>query len=101
MDLAYAFHSDEIDEGYNFGSYSNPEDDRLIDEAYREADVDRKRMALDRIQEILHEEHPYTFLWEPLQINARHRRIQGPRLLKRARHGSSLALPALFSLRIL
>ena len=38
LDLTYAFHTDSIDNGYNFGSYSNPEVDRLIDDFRRQTD---------------------------------------------------------------
>lgn len=75
LDLAYAFHSRAIDGDYNFGSYSNPEVDRLIDENAAEADTSVKRERLLRLQELLHEEQPYTFLWEPQKINARNRRL--------------------------
>lgn len=77
LDLAFAFHSASIEGGLNFGSYSNPEIDRLIEEANRSVDRESKRQRLDRIQEILHEEQPYTFLLEPKRINARHRRVRG------------------------
>ena len=33
LDLKYAFHSDSIDQGYNYGGYHNVEVDRLIDVA--------------------------------------------------------------------
>jgi peptide/nickel transport system substrate-binding protein len=77
LDLAFAFHSASIEGGLNFGSYSSPEVDRLIEEANRAADREAKQAHLERLQEILHEEQPYTFLLEPKRINARHLRVHG------------------------
>ena len=33
LDLTYAFHTDSIDNGYNFGGFVDPEVDRLLDQA--------------------------------------------------------------------
>ena len=80
LNVGYAFHSDSIGEGgYNFCGYSNPEVDRLIDEANRAVGVEDKRELLHRLQALLHDDQPYTFLWEPQKINARNRRIRDSR----------------------
>lgn len=68
LDLAYAFHGDAIDGGYNFGSFSHPEVDRLIDAAQVATDLTVKKELLSRIQTLLHEQQPYTFLWEPVRL---------------------------------
>lgn len=65
LDLGYAFHSDAIDNGYNFGSYRNDEVDRLIEEVNAKIDPLEAGPPLARIQEILHQEQPVLFLWEP------------------------------------
>ena len=77
LDVSQAFHSDPAKGDYNFGSYSNPEVDRLIVEANLEVDLEVKRAKLHRLQELLHEDQPYTFLWEIQEVNARNRRVQG------------------------
>jgi len=74
LDVSYAFHSREIDGGYNYGAYSNPEVDRLLDAISAEADPDAAKVLFDELQTLLHEDQPYTFLWEPqalVGINAR------------------------------
>lgn len=68
LDLTYAFHSDSIDNGYNFGSYSNPEVDRLIDDFRRQTDPEVMGTILRTIEGILHQDQPYTFLWEPKRL---------------------------------
>ncbi|HPK66659.1 MAG TPA: ABC transporter substrate-binding protein, partial [Thermoanaerobaculia bacterium] len=70
MDLRFAFHSEEAEGGYNFGGYANPEVDRLIEEVQRQRDLAAAKPLLDRLQEILHEEQPYTLLWEPQRLAA-------------------------------
>jgi peptide/nickel transport system substrate-binding protein len=62
-DLYQAFHSDQIkDQGDNMCSYSNPDLDKVIEEARRTVD-EPKRMALwHKAHQIIHEDQPYTFL---------------------------------------
>jgi peptide/nickel transport system substrate-binding protein len=50
-------------EGRNFGSYSNPEVDRLFAEGRTELDRSRRAEKYARIQEILWEDQPYTWLY--------------------------------------
>ncbi|MGH9381391.1 MAG: ABC transporter substrate-binding protein [Thermoanaerobaculia bacterium] len=79
LDLTYAFHSSSIDDGYNFGSYANAELDDLIDRV-RQAPGPRVALPmLHRMQRVLHEEQPYTFLWEPRRLTVASRRLRGAR----------------------
>jgi peptide/nickel transport system substrate-binding protein len=57
------FHSSQIQgRGNNFVSFNNPQADKLIEQARRELN-DEKRYALyHQFHRILHEEQPYTFL---------------------------------------
>lgn len=50
-------------EGRNFGSYSNPEVDKLFAEGRTELDRSRRAEKYARIQEILWEDQPYTWLY--------------------------------------
>ena len=77
LDLKYALHSESIEEGYNYGCYSNVEVDRLIDRARRQADPESAKPILHRVQRILHEEQPYTFLWEPMRLYGIGSRVHG------------------------
>ena len=79
LDLTYAFHSGSIDDGLNFGGYSNAEVDRLIEAARSSRDPAEMGRLLWRIQGILHHEQPFTFLWEPQRLNGVSRRLRGVR----------------------
>lgn len=70
LDLSYAFHSESIANGYNFGGFSNPEVDRLLDEVRSLDTAELQGRKLAEIQEILHRQQPYTFLWEPQRLTA-------------------------------
>lgn len=60
-------HSESITEGSNYANYSNPEVDRLIDLINNvNSEEDRKKYNY-RLQEIVHEELPYLFLYAPLE----------------------------------
>ena len=65
LDVRYAFHSDEIDGGYNYGSFSDPEADRLMDAIAATVPPEAALESFHRLERILHEKQPYTFLWEP------------------------------------
>jgi peptide/nickel transport system substrate-binding protein len=61
----------------NFVAYSNPEVDRLIAASREEPDYTRAKVIFDRIQEIIVEDQPVTFLYEAKDIVAIDRRIRG------------------------
>ena len=63
-DIRQMFHSKSIlDGGDNFTGYSNPQLDRLIDQARREVDEDKRMPLWQACHRILHEDQPYTFLY--------------------------------------
>ncbi len=71
------WHSDSIaDRGSNYGSFSNAEADRLMEEARLEFDPELRKALYWRFQEILHEEQPYTFMLYPEESVAYHNRFQ-------------------------
>jgi len=61
----------------NFISYSNPEVDELLEKGRRTFDIDERKKAYFRIQEILAEESPYLFLYVPAATPIVHARIKG------------------------
>jgi peptide/nickel transport system substrate-binding protein len=61
----------------NFVGFSNPEVDRLLEEGRRTFDLEKRKKAYFRIQEILAEELPYVFLYVPESLPAVHRRFHG------------------------
>lgn len=63
----------------NFISYSNPEVDALLEKGRRTFDINERKKAYFRIQEILAEEVPYIFLYVPdatVIVSARFRGIK-------------------------
>jgi peptide/nickel transport system substrate-binding protein len=78
-DLFDVFNSQKTNPGeLNFISYSNPQVDALIDEARFTLDIDVRKKALDRIQEIFYEDSPYVFLYVPDSLVALSKRFVGP-----------------------
>jgi peptide/nickel transport system substrate-binding protein len=61
----------------NFISYKNEEVDRLIMEGRHTFDLEKRKQAYFRIQEILAEDQPYTFLYVPYSLPVIHKRFRG------------------------
>lgn len=62
---------------FNFVSYSNREVDELLEKGRRTFDINKRKQAYYRIQEILAEELPYIFLYVPDAIPIVHSRFKG------------------------
>jgi peptide/nickel transport system substrate-binding protein len=67
FDLRYAFDSRDPDET-NWGRYKNAEVDRLLDEIDKQPDRASAKPLFERAQHLIHEDQPYTFLWEPPRL---------------------------------
>lgn len=77
-DLHSVWHSENsFAGGLNFIAYKNAEVDALIEEGRSTFDQDLRKRCYDRIQEILHEEQPYAFLYVPYALPAVHKRFRG------------------------
>ena len=77
-DLYDVWHSSKTKPGeLNFIGFANPEVDRLLDEGRRSFDQTVRKRAYDRLQEILVEEQPYTFLYIPDALPAVAARVRG------------------------
>lgn len=61
----------------NFIGYNNPEVDRLLAEGRHTFDREKRRQAYFKLQEILAEDQPYTFLFVPDALPAISRRFHG------------------------
>ncbi|MFZ5453922.1 MAG: peptide-binding protein [Thermodesulfobacteriota bacterium] len=61
----------------NFIHYRNPEVDKLLNEGRHTFDKEKRRQAYFRLQEILAEDQPYTFLFIPDALPAISRRFRG------------------------
>ncbi|QDU34680.1 Oligopeptide-binding protein AppA precursor [Poriferisphaera corsica] len=62
-DIRQTFHTEMIETGDNFMSYSNPELDELIDLAARTVAKSERLPIWHKTHQILYEDQPYTFLF--------------------------------------
>jgi len=77
-DLFDVWHSSNIGPGkLNMTAYRNPELDRLLERARRTFDPARRKAYLDRVQVIMAEDQPYTFLYVPDALPVVHARFKG------------------------
>lgn len=77
-DLYDVWHSSRIiPKGLNFISYSNAELDELLERGRRSVDRDERKNIYDRVQEILQEDQPYSFLYIPYSLPILNAKIQG------------------------
>ncbi len=75
LDFRAFFHSDEIADGSNFIGYSNPEVDELLDVIRVQAEMADAEPLLLRLQQELHRDLPYTYLWESKRAVGINRRV--------------------------
>ncbi len=77
-DLHSVWHSsNSFAGGLNFIGYSNAEVDELIEEGRSTFNDDVRKKCYDRIQEILHDEQPYSFFYVPYSFSAISKRFKG------------------------
>ena len=62
--------------GSNYINFKNGESDRLIEQARKEFDDERRKQIYWRWQELIHEEQPYTFLYYQEEVAAYSKRFQ-------------------------
>jgi peptide/nickel transport system substrate-binding protein len=76
-DISSLFHSGEIGPWRNnFGGYSNPEVDGLINESKLTLDHEKRRTINRKLHAILAEENPYTFLWTLTNYAGYHKKVR-------------------------
>jgi peptide/nickel transport system substrate-binding protein len=75
---------------FNFVSYSNPQVDVLLEKGRRTFDIEKRKEAYFKIQEILADELPYIFLYVPNATPIVHSRFKG---IKPTSIGISYNLP--------
>lgn len=76
FDFRFAYHSSEIG-GANVIGFSNPEVDRLLEEARLAPDMPSMGPHLDRLQRLQQELQPYTFLWQSKRLLGVRERVKG------------------------
>jgi peptide/nickel transport system substrate-binding protein len=90
-DLYQIWHSSQaVEGGSNAVGFKNAEVDRLL-EAYREEfDAEKRKQMIDRVQKIIYEEQPYTFLYMPRAVDSWSRRFRGVQWYERSK-GTDMA----------
>ncbi len=77
-DIYDIWHSSKTGEKQlNFIGYKNPEVDRLLILGRRTFDREKRKKIYWRIQQILAEDQPYTFLYVPMALPVIHKRFRG------------------------
>ena len=77
-DLFQIWHSSQtVLGGSNYVSFKNAEADRILVAYRREFDKGKRIELYNRLQEIIHDEAPYAFLYMPKSIDAYSRRFRG------------------------
>lgn len=88
-DAYQIWHSSQAEgQGSNFITFRNDEADEILESYRREFDPTRRVALYQRLQEILHEEQPYTFLWKQRLATSYARRFQGVNWYPGADRGS-------------
>lgn len=70
-------------EGRNFGSYSNPEVDRLFEEAMKTFDREKQAEIYGRIHNLIYEDQPYLFLYDVNSFFGFNKQLRGYRFSPR------------------
>jgi peptide/nickel transport system substrate-binding protein len=76
LDLTTLLHSRSIGNGNNLARYSNPEVDRLIDEAAGQPDINAMVPRVRQVERIVEQDQPATFLWESKRLMGANRRLR-------------------------
>ncbi len=74
------FHSDAIDGKYNFTSYGRPEVDSLMTAAMLAPDPEQAMPLWHEMLRYVHEDQPYSVLFELVESTAFHSRVQGEKV---------------------
>jgi peptide/nickel transport system substrate-binding protein len=69
------YHSESaLNEGSNYVSFGTPESDAVIDSVRVELDENKRSVLYKKLQQILHEEVSYIYLWAPSERIAIHKK---------------------------
>lgn len=71
------FHSSSYKDGLNYGGYASTDVDRLAEEGRRTMSLEKRTALYHKVEAILREEQPYTFIAHPSSIVGMSRRLQG------------------------
>ncbi len=76
LDLTTMLHTRAIGNGNNLSRYSNEQVDRLIDEAAGQPDIEAMVPLIHRIEAIVQQDQPATYLWESQRLMGVNRRVR-------------------------
>ncbi len=77
-DIYDIWHSSKTKTGeFNFISYNNQEVDKLLEQGRREFDQNKRKQIYNKIHEIIYNEQPYLFLYNPDSLPVISSRFQG------------------------
>ena len=77
-DIYDVWHSSKaVAGGLNFVKFKNSELDELLEKGRTTLEQAKRKIMYDRIQEIMHEEQPYCFLYVPMALPIYQSRIKG------------------------
>ncbi len=76
LDLSFSFHSVANGESGNVARYSNPEMDRLLEQAQAEATLEGLAARVKEVQALAHRDQPLTYLYESQDLVAYNRRLR-------------------------
>jgi len=77
------WHSSQAEKGSNFVGFSNPEVDKIIEQARLEFDRAKRIQMYNRFQEIVYDEQPYTLMYNFQALVAVDKRFRNLRVYKR------------------
>jgi len=70
-------HGSNAERGFNIPMYTNPQSDRLLEQARASSDPAQRARIYEQWQRLVAEELPYLYLWWPLEIRAISKRLGG------------------------
>ncbi len=77
QDLFQLYHSSQCDAGANYGCYSDPEVDSLLEKAHTEGDATVRHALEQKLHRLFHERLPALFLFAPAELSLVSRRFSG------------------------
>ncbi len=82
------FHSSQIKNGNNFGAYSNPKVDKLLEEGRTTEDEEKRKEIYGKLQEELANDPPYNFQIYVNAIYAVNKKVTGIKEKILGHHGA-------------
>lgn len=75
LNTRFYFHSEAVRNGYNWGNFSMPRVDELIEAIEGESDPVVSKQMFDELQAILHREQPLTFLYQGIRVSGLNQKL--------------------------